>query len=105
MRPLKPCTSAELVLLCNRQRPPGSAKASCGHHGADALRAWLKQELKAEGLWRERVRVMAVDCLDICPKAGVVIGLDGGRRLLLVDAQADREALMQALRESAGSAP
>lgn len=100
MRPLKPC-SAELVLLCNRKRPEGAAKPSCGFHGADALRGWLKDQLKAEGLWRDGVRVVAVDCLDVCPKEGVVVGLDGGSRLLLVDPEADREALMQLLRESA----
>ncbi|MCB9760196.1 MAG: (2Fe-2S) ferredoxin domain-containing protein [Alphaproteobacteria bacterium] len=97
MRPLKPLPHA-LVLLCNRQRPPGAAKPSCGFHGADALRGWLKQRLKEEGLWGQAVRVSPVDCLDICPKAGVVIGLDGGRRLLLVDAEADREALLEELR-------
>ena len=97
MRPLKSCP-AELVLLCNRRRPPGAAKPSCGEHGADALRSALKQRLKAEGLWRDQARVMAVDCLDICPKEGVVIGLDGGKRLLLVDAERDLEALMDLIR-------
>lgn len=100
MRALKP-PKCNYVLLCNRTRPPGAAKHSCGDHGADGLRSWLKAQLKAEGLWGDSVKVVPVDCLDICPAQGVVMGFSGGRQLLLVDAELDREELLQTIREEA----
>ena len=96
MRELKPPCNRS-VFLCNRVRPPGAAKHSCGDHGADALRAWLKGELKAKGIWGKGVRVVPVDCLDVCPKQGVVLGFDGGQRLFLVDAENDRQAILDAI--------
>lgn len=91
-------TTQHLVLLCNRQRPPGSRKPSCGHHGADALRDWLKDAMKAEGLWGDAARVAPVDCLDVCPNAGVVVAFDGGATLYLVDPETEREEVLAEIR-------
>lgn len=98
MQPVK-STTRNLVLLCNRQRPPGAKKPSCGHHGADALREWLKQAMKAEGLWGDAARVAPVDCLDVCPNAGVTVALDGGATMLVADADTEREALLAEIRK------
>lgn len=97
MQPVK-STTRNLVLLCNRQRPPGAKKASCGHHGADALREWLKEAMKAEGIWGDAARVAPVDCLDVCPNAGVVIALDGGASTFVVDAETERGAILDEIR-------
>ena len=89
-----------LVAMCNHKRPDGAPKPSCGHHGADELRAWLKARLREEGLWG-RVRVATASCLDVCPKAGVIVSLpERGEesRVFLVDSESDREALLEKLR-------
>lgn len=97
MRALKP-NCQNLILLCTNERPPGAEKASCGHHGSPALRAWLKTRLKQEGLWGEQVRVVPTGCLDVCPAQGAVLSMDGGRSLTLVDCEADREEIVARIR-------
>ena len=97
--------SGGLVVMCNHKRPDGAPKPSCGHHGAEELRTWLKARLREEGLWG-RVRVATASCLDVCPKAGVVVGLpekDGESPVFLVDPERHRESLLERLRELASA--
>ena len=100
MNPLSVKWSGNLVVLCNHQRPDGALKPSCGHHGSEELRGWLKQELQKDGVWG-RVRVVTGSCLAVCPKAGVVVSLpqqDGSQRVFLVDPEKDREELLAELK-------
>jgi hypothetical protein len=87
-----------VVMICANKRPEGAPKPSCGHHGAEDLRGWLKDQLKAEGLWGKKVRVLTVSCLDVCPSAGVVCSLDGGKTLELADAETERDELLRRCR-------
>ena len=87
-----------VVLVCNTERPEGSEKPSCGHHGAAELRGWLKREMKAEGIWGRKVRVLTTSCLDICPNAGVICSFDGGESLEHVDAETERDAVLERIR-------
>ena len=100
MRPVRVKWAGGLVVLCNHKRPDGAPKPSCGHHGADDLRSWLKLRLREEGLWG-RVRVATGSCLDVCPKAGVIVSLpeeNGDSQVFLMDADLDREALLEKLK-------
>lgn len=92
--------SGNLVVMCNHKRPDGAPKPSCGHHGADELRGWLKDRLKEDGLWG-RVRVVTASCLDVCPKFGIVVSLperEGTSRTVLVNGTTDREELLSQMR-------
>lgn len=66
------------------------------------LRCWLKDRLKAEGLW-PRVRVLTTSCMGICAagKITCALGADGagqGRAgVLVVDPAQDAEALLAAI--------
>lgn len=97
MKPLK-TPFEHVVLVCNTERPEGSEKPSCGYHGAAELRAWLKRRMKAEGIWGRKVRVVTTSCLDICPNAGVICSFDGGLSLQHVDAETEREAVLERIR-------
>lgn len=88
-----------LVLVCDNERPADAPKPSCRPQGGAELREWLKAELKREGLWGE-VRVLSTSCLDAC-KQGVTVAVDNGRERLIVDASAEREALLARIRELA----
>jgi hypothetical protein len=92
-----------IVLICGNTRPPGAPKHSCGDHGAEELKRWLKKELKAEGLWGSAVRVSTTSCLDVCPKEGVICSFDRGHSLVHLDAGAEREAVLQRIRELCAS--
>jgi predicted metal-binding protein len=83
-----------LVLLCTNVRPPGSEKPSCGHHDATELRAWLKKQLKAHGVWGKGVRVATTGCLDLCPAQGVILSFDGGDSLVHACANDDRDEIL-----------
>ena len=48
------------------------------------------------------MRVITVSCLDVCPSAGVVCSLDGGKTLELVDAETERDELLGRCRALAG---
>ncbi len=96
MKEVKPRWSESLVLVCKHSRPDGALKASCGHHGAEELRAWLKKELRERGRWGA-IRVATASCLDICPAQGVALSFqgrcgDGSTRV--VDAHSDRQAIL-----------
>ena len=100
MKELKP-RFRRVVLVCDTQRPDGAEKPSCGYHGASELRRFLKKRLKSEGLWGKDVRVLTTSCLDVCPNEGVICSFDNGETLHLVDAEADREAILQSIVDGA----
>jgi predicted metal-binding protein len=86
-----------LVVMCDHCRAPDSPRPSCGSHGAEELRTWLKEQLVAQGLWG-RARVVTASCLDICPAEGVAIsmqGLLGDQSIRVVDPVADRQVLLK----------
>ncbi len=96
MKQINPRWRDHVVLVCSKTRPPGAPKASCGHHGAEELRGWLKTELQERGVWG-RVRVVTASCLDICPDQGVVVSFQGEAgcgSTFVVDPHEEREALL-----------
>jgi len=97
MKKVYPPWQDRLVMVCNNTRPDGAPKPSCGHHGAEDLRTWLKDQLKERGLWGT-VRVVTVSCLDFCPVVGIAVSLQGACRepeTFIVDGFADREKLLE----------
>ena len=103
MKQINPKWQDQLVLLCSKARPAGAPKPSCGHHGAEELRGWLKAELQQRGLWG-RVRVVTASCLDICPQEGVALsfqGAGGSGETFVMDAQEERMALLERIIEQA----
>jgi hypothetical protein len=85
-----------LVVMCDHCRAPDSPKPSCGSQGSEELRAWLKEQLVAQGLWG-RARVVTASCLDICPAEGVAVsmqGLLGDQSVHVIDPIADRQMLL-----------
>lgn len=60
------------VFVCTNQRPPDHPRGSCGAAGGDALRARLKDAVKAAGL-ADTVRVNGAGCLDFCHLAACVV--------------------------------
>lgn len=89
-----PKAAPHLVLLCGMQRKPGAQNPSCGPLGTEDLRRFLKQELKARGLWRTQVRVATVDCLGICSGQGVSVHFPGDPQVWIVDPEKDREGIL-----------
>ncbi len=57
--------------------------------------------MKKEGIWGAKVRVITTSCLDVCPKAGVICSFDDGHSLQRVDAEADRETVLERIRQLA----
>ncbi len=101
MKQINPSWQAHIVLLCSMSRPEGAPKPSCGHHGAEELRGWLKAELQQRGLWG-RVRVVTASCLDVCPQEGVTLsfqGKSGAGDTFVFDAQEERGALLERIIE------
>ncbi len=97
MIPVKPPASVRHLLVCTNVREPGAPKPSCGHHGAVELREDLKRRVKAAGL-KGPLKVTAVGCLDYCPNEGVAIGFYPENEFLIVDAEADRDAVWEKLK-------
>ena len=88
------------MVMCDHRRPAGAPKPSCGDHGAEELRAWLKQQLREEGNWG-KARVVTASCLDTCPARGVTLTLQGrlgDGSVRIVDPEADRQALLEEIR-------
>ena len=90
-----PPASPKLVLVCGMKRKAGAQNPSCGPLGSEELRRFLKQELKARGLWRKQIRVATVDCLGICSGQGVSVQFPGDERVWIVDATGEREAILE----------
>ncbi len=80
------------VTVCANQRPETSGRGCCGRERGRALRQWLRDRARAEGV-RSRLVVHAGGCMDVCAD-GVTIALhfDGGRRVFVVG-EGDREAV------------
>jgi len=53
------------VFVCVNARPPGALKPSCGHQGAEEVRAALKKAIEERGLKKE-IRISGSGCLDAC---------------------------------------
>ncbi|MCB9761525.1 MAG: hypothetical protein H6739_16900 [Alphaproteobacteria bacterium] len=94
MRDETPPWDHGVVLVCTHQRDPDAAKPSCGREAGLKLRQWLKQAARAEDGPAARCRVLATGCLDVCPHDGVTVGFEPGHRAVVVDPEADREALL-----------
>ena len=104
MQRIKPPWSERIVLVCNNCRPPGARKPSCGDHGADELRNWLKDRLKESGDWGG-IRVVTTSCLDVCPAEGVTVSIQEDQEepeLWILDPEVDREILLARISEKGG---
>jgi (2Fe-2S) ferredoxin len=60
------------LFVCTNARAENHEKGSCAARGAEAVRAALKDQLKARGLAKLQARVCGASCLDQC-SAGVTI--------------------------------
>ena len=97
MRDTKAPYDAGHVLVCANQREPGADKPSCGLDRATELRSWLKDRIRERGL-KTRILASRTTCLQVCSAHGVTVdivpcGASGTRKMVIVDPQADREAL------------
>ncbi len=61
-----------MVLVCANERDRLSGRNSCGHAAGGALRKWLRDRARIEGIKGE-VLVSTVRCLGICPDRGTTI--------------------------------
>lgn len=103
MQEIKPTWSRGVVLVCGFERPAGTEPPSCGPKGAHELRLWLKDRIQEAGV-KAQIRAVTTSCLGVCSAKGVTVALvpaHGGPQVnLLVDAQADREALWAQIRQA-----
>jgi (2Fe-2S) ferredoxin len=60
------------LFVCTNRRADEDAKGSCASKGSEAIRAALKEQLKARGLARLGARACTSGCLDQC-SSGVCI--------------------------------
>ena len=92
----KPSWTAGCVLVCGNDRGPDAPKPSCGRQGGAELRDWLKDRIRERGL-KGRVLSSRTSCLGVCSAKGVTVdivpGPGGERRMLVLDATSEREAL------------
>jgi hypothetical protein len=91
--------AAQTIFICSK-----CAKKLPGRPGPKGVRAVLKAALKRLGPTRDwgKVRVIQAGCFDLCPKRRQVLasGLTlANGRLVVVDANLDVEAALQALLE------
>jgi len=59
------------AFVCTNRRPDGAPKQSCGNHGSESLRDYLKARAKELGL--KDVRVNSAGCLDRCGLGPVLV--------------------------------
>lgn len=97
MRETTPHWQHGVVLVCTNERAD-STRASCGLKTGTRLRRWLKEAARAEGGAAAQCRVLATSCLDECPEKGVAVAFMPGDRLLTVDPETDRDALLAEMR-------
>lgn len=83
-----------VILVCTNEREPGHAKPSCGRAQGKLLKGWLKSRARAEGGALGACRVLETSCLDTCPADGLAVGLMPGNQIVVVDPEADRDALL-----------
>jgi predicted metal-binding protein len=87
-----------VVLICKNQRGPGAAKPSCGEESGHELKSWLKKKAREAGGGLADARVLTTSCLNLCPETGVAVALEPGGRAMVVDADHDRDALLETLK-------
>ena len=101
MQPIKPKWSQSgLVLVCERctkERIPEEDPDKAAEIGDFHLRDWLKERLKADGLWG-KVRAINTSCMDVCVRRHVTLVIDPkvegkDAQAFIVDPVADREAV------------
>jgi len=73
------------VFFCTNQREDGSA--CCGNHGAQRLRDYAKDRVKALGLSTEknRIRINSAGCMDHCNEGPVLVVYPDGVWYTYVD--------------------
>ena len=59
------------IFCCNNKREPGHTRGCCAEKGADELRDYMKQQLKALGL--PKTRVNQAGCLDRCEQGPCIV--------------------------------
>ena len=94
MREESPAWKHGVVLVCANERGPESTKPSCGRRPAEELKSWLKAKTRADEGPPSEMRVLTSSCLSLCPEHGIAVSLMPGNRLLQVDPEADRQALL-----------
>ncbi len=107
MKKVIPTWQDRIVLVCSLCRPEGAPKPSCGHHGGEDLRTWLKEQLFARGQWGT-VRVVTASCLSFCPTEGITVsvqGASGEPETFIVDGLADRDALLERITDHLDERP
>src|SRR5690242_16034539 len=101
MQQIKPKWSgAGLVLVCERctrERIPEEDPDKAAEIGDFHLRNWLKDRLKADGLWG-KIRAINTSCMDVCARRNVTVVIDpksDGKeaQAFIVDPVADKEQL------------
>ena len=61
------------LFVCTNQRAEDDAKGSCAAKGSEAIRAALKEQLKARGLARLGARACKSSCLDQCSSGACIL--------------------------------
>ena len=59
------------IFACTNTRPEGHPRGSCGGAGAEALRQYMREKLKAAGLHDARANMAG--CLDQCEKGPALV--------------------------------
>ncbi len=96
------------VFVCTHDREPETGRACCGLEAGVELRTWLKARMKEAGL-KGQILTAKSGCLDVCSPLGVTIvavpesGTPRGRRMWIVEAEDDREALFQSVCAALGA--
>lgn len=106
MREIETTWKRGAVLVCTHERPPGADKPSCGEARGGALKDWLKDRIRAEGLKGEVIAVKT-SCQGVCSALGVtttVLSADGAaKRTVLVASESDRPELWALAKDQLGA--
>jgi hypothetical protein len=94
-----------VVLICKNQRGPDASRPSCGEAAGHELKSWLKNKARGAGGGLAEARILTTSCLDICPTDGVAVAVEPGGRVMVVDADRDRAALLDELKSHFEGAP
>lgn len=96
MRDIETTWKRGAVLVCTHTREAGADKASCGAARGGALKDWLKDRIREEGLKGEIIAVKT-SCQGVCSAFGVTVSVvsAGGatKRSVVVESEADQPAL------------
>ncbi len=95
------------MLVCERcfkERIPEEDPDVAARIGDFHLRNWLKERLKAEGLWGA-IRAVNTSCMDVCAHGRVTVCIEphhGEPAVFVVDPVNDREEVYRAIVEMLG---